>query len=441
MNLTRTITIITLGIVSLSILSLGGVLARADLIEDLKDKISDSESEVAALEAEIAEYQAELAEIGEEKATLANTVETLDITRRKLAADIAVTQEQVSKTKLNITRLSLDIGDTSRDITEKKEAVAHFIRKIDETESLSLAELLLSSDTLSRFWDDVETMRRFEQNMNENVDELVVFKSELEYDKAVVEREQENLISYRSQLSDQKEIADQNRATQNTLLAQTKNQESLFQSKLTEKKAAKEELEKELLEYESQLQFALDPDSVPFVGSGVLAWPLKSVYITQYFGNTPFAQSGAYNGNTHNGIDMRASVGTPVYSSLAGVVEGTGNTDAQPGCYSYGKWVLVRHYNGLSTLYAHLSLIKMEKGQTVSTNDIIGYSGNTGYSTGPHLHYTVYASDAVEIVRLGDIKTRTNCADAYIPVSALSGYMNPLDYLVNGEAYRTTRSI
>lgn len=441
MNLTRTITIITLGIVSLSILSLGGVLARADLIEDLKDKISDSESEVAALEAEIAEYQAELAEIGEEKATLANTVETLDITRRKLAADIAVTQEQVSKTKLNITRLSLDIGDTSRDITEKKEAVAHFIRKIDETESLSLAELLLSSDTLSRFWDDVETMRRFEQNMNENVDELVVFKSELEYDKAVVEREQENLISYRSQLSDQKEIADQNRATQNALLAQTKNQESLFQSKLTEKKAAKEELEKELLEYESQLQFALDPDSVPFVGSGVLAWPLKSVYITQYFGNTPFAQSGAYNGNTHNGIDMRASVGTPVYSSLAGVVEGTGNTDAQPGCYSYGKWVLVRHYNGLSTLYAHLSLIKMEKGQTVSTNDIIGYSGNTGYSTGPHLHYTVYASDAVEIVRLGDIKTRTNCADAYIPVSALSGYMNPLDYLVNGEAYRTTRSI
>ncbi len=441
MNITRTITIIILGIMSLGILSSGSVFVRADLVSELQDRISDSEGEIAALEAEIAQYQSELAEIGEEKATLANTVETLDITRRKLGADISVTQEQISKTKLNITRLSLDIGETSRDITEKKEAVAHFIRKIDETESLSLAELLLSSDTLSRFWDDVETMQRFHEHMDNHVDELVVFKSELEYDKAVVEREQENLISYSSQLSDQKEIADQNRATQNALLTQTKNQESLFQSKLAEKEAAKEELEKELLEYESQLQFALDPSSVPFVGSGVLAWPVDNVYITQYFGNTPFAKSGAYGGNAHNGIDLRAAVGTPLYASLSGVVQATGNTDSVPGCYSYGKWVLIKHYNGLSTLYAHLSLIKVEKGQTLLTGDTIGYSGNTGYSTGPHLHYTVYASDAVEIVRLGDIKTRTNCANAYIPVSAFSGYMNPLDYLVNGEAYRTARSI
>jgi murein DD-endopeptidase MepM/ murein hydrolase activator NlpD len=441
MNLTRTITIITLSILSLGILSSGGVFVRADLIGDLQGKISDSESEIAALEAEIAEYQAELAEIGEEKATLAGAVATLDVTRKKLAADISVTQEKVNRAELNITRLSLDIGDTSRDINEKKEAIAHFIRKIDEVETLSLAELLLSSDSLSRFWDDVETMRRFEENIDENVDELVVFKTDLEYDKAAVEKEQANLIAYRGQLSDQKAIADQNRAEQNALLTQTKNQESLYQSKLSEKTRLKEELEKELQEYESQLQFALDPDSVPTIGSGVLAWPLKDVYITQYFGNTPFAKSGAYGGNSHNGIDLRAAVGTPLYASLSGVVQATGNTDAIPGCYSYGKWVLIRHYNGLSTLYAHLSLIKVEKGESLGTGDIIGYSGNTGYSTGPHLHYTVYASDAVEIVRMGDIKTRTNCANAYIPVSALSGYMNPLDYLVNGEAYRTARSI
>ena len=425
----------------LGLLPVRSVSVHADLVSDLQDRISDSEGEIAALEAEIAEYQKELAAIGEEKTTLANTIETLKKKKKKLAADISVTQEHINRTQLNITRLSLDIGDTSRDIGEKKEAIAHFIRKIDETESLSLAELLLSSDTLSRFWDDIEIMQRFQENIDHHVDELILFKSELEYDKAAVEREQTNLITYRTQLSDQKEIADQNRATQNALLTQTKNQESLYQSKLTEKIAAKEALEKELLEYESQLQFALDPDSVPRIGSGVLAWPLDDVYITQYFGNTPFAKSGAYGGNAHNGIDLRASVGTPIYTSLSGVVQATGNTDAIPGCYSYGKWVLIKHYNGLSTLYAHLSLMKVSEGQTLLTGDIIGYSGNTGYSTGPHLHYTVYASDAVEIVRLGDIKTRTNCANAYIPVSALSGYMNPLDYLVNGEAYRTARSM
>ena len=86
------------------------------------------------------------------------------------------------------------------------------------------------------------------------------------------------------------------------------------------------------------------------------------------------------------------------------MIVGTGNTDEPRGCYSYGKWILIKHENGLSTLYAHLSLIKVNAGETVNTGDIIGYSGNTGYSTGPHLHLTVYATQGVKIVRLGDIK-------------------------------------
>jgi murein DD-endopeptidase MepM/ murein hydrolase activator NlpD len=106
-----------------------------------------------------------------------------------------------------------------------------------------------------------------------------------------------------------------------------------------------------------------------------------------------------------------------------------GNTDAVKGCYSYGKFVLIKHNNGLSTLYAHLSFASVKKGDTVITSDVIGYSGNTGYSTGPHLHFTVYASQGVQIVRYGDYKAKTNCADANIPVAPLNAYLNPIDYL------------
>lgn len=168
---------------------------------------------------------------------------------------------------------------------------------------------------------------------------------------------------------------------------------------------------------------------MPPAGKGVLAWPLPTIRITQYFGNTEFAKSGAYSGKGHNGVDFGASIGTEVKAALSGTVIGTGNTDQFKGCYSYGKWVLIRHENGLTTLYAHLSLIKVAKGQSVSTRETIGYSGNTGYSTGPHLHLTVYASQGVEIVRLGDIKKITNCGNAYIPVAPLNAYLNPLDYL------------
>ncbi|MCR4306448.1 MAG: M23 family metallopeptidase, partial [Candidatus Yonathbacteria bacterium] len=226
-------------------------------------------------------------------------------------------------------------------------------------------------------------------------------------------------------------IADNSRSQKNQLLAQTKNKEANYQKALNEKLRLKEEFEKELLKFESELRIAIDPTSLPPAGAGILLWPLKDIFITQKFGNTDFAQSGAYSGKGHNGIDFRASVGTEVKAALSGVVEATGNTDQYPGCYSYGKWVLIKHNNGLSTLYAHFSLIKAVAGQQVSTGDVIGYSGNTGYSTGPHLHLTVYASQGVKITRLGDIPGRpiTKCSGASIPIASLNAYLNPLDYL------------
>jgi murein DD-endopeptidase MepM/ murein hydrolase activator NlpD len=158
---------------------------------------------------------------------------------------------------------------------------------------------------------------------------------------------------------------------------------------------------------------------------------LESVRITQYFGNTPFAASGAYNGKGHNGIDLAASIGTPVHASLAGVVRGTGNTDATKGCYSFGKWVYIQHANGLGTIYAHLSEIDVSQGQQVSTGQLLGYSGETGYATGPHLHFGVYVDSATKIIKLGEAtQSKTPCANVTMPVpTSIQGYLNPLNYL------------
>ena len=124
------------------------------------------------------------------------------------------------------------------------------------------------------------------------------------------------------------------------------------------------------------------------------------------------------------------ALGTPVKAALGGVVEGTGNSDSIRGCYSYGKWILLRHPNGLSTLYAHLSQVGVETGSSVPGGAVIGYSGFTGYATGPHLHFGVYASDGVKIVRLGDVtKKLTPCSNAIVPVSSFGAYLNPIDYL------------
>jgi len=89
----------------------------------------------------------------------------------------------------------------------------------------------------------------------------------------------------------------------------------------------------------------------------------------------------------HTGIDIRASIGTSVRATANGVVSYAGWKGG------YGLTVVVRHNFGFSTVYAHLSKILVNVGKRIERGDIIGYTGVTGYTTGPHLHYEVRIND------------------------------------------------
>ena len=122
-------------------------------------------------------------------------------------------------------------------------------------------------------------------------------------------------------------------------------------------------------------------------GEVLFTWPLATHTIT----------AGWYysDGKLHRAIDLRAAVGTPVYAAEDGTVDWVQTWDGRStsGDQSYGNLVRIRHadYNGgkLQTLYAHLKESKVKYGQTVKEGELIGYSGNTGNSTGPHLHFEV----------------------------------------------------
>ncbi len=90
----------------------------------------------------------------------------------------------------------------------------------------------------------------------------------------------------------------------------------------------------------------------------------------------------------HEGVDLGAPHGSPVYATGEGVVEFAGPWDR------YGLTIEINHGNGVSTRYAHLSRIKVKEGQKVTRTSVIGLLGNTGRSTGPHLHYEVRLSDS-----------------------------------------------
>jgi murein DD-endopeptidase MepM/ murein hydrolase activator NlpD len=109
-------------------------------------------------------------------------------------------------------------------------------------------------------------------------------------------------------------------------------------------------------------------------------WPVVGE-ITGHFGERldPFSGEGAF----HSGIDIASHYGDEIRATADGVVE---EADQRAG---YGRLVVIDHGFGVSTWYGHLSGFKAELGMTVKRGDIIGYEGQSGRSTGPHLHYEV----------------------------------------------------
>jgi murein DD-endopeptidase MepM/ murein hydrolase activator NlpD len=290
---------------------------------------------------------------------------------------------------------------------------------------------LLTYSKLSDVWEDRGKLETLEESLSKEIADLKDAQVVLNKEKELKEENKKDLIDLKSQLGGQKAVVENTQANKAKLLAETKSKEAAYQKLLADNIAREKKFEEALFQYESQLKVALDPNKIPNVAHSILSWPLSKIRITQQFGKT--SSSGRlYASGTHNGADFGTPVGTPVMAVRQGVVAGTGNTDLQPGCYSYGRWILITHDNGLSTIYGHLSGSLVKAGQTVTTGQVIGYSGGmpggdgAGYSTGPHLHLGLYATEAVKIMQY---TTSNGCKQTSIPIAPPDGYLDPLAYL------------
>lgn len=126
---------------------------------------------------------------------------------------------------------------------------------------------------------------------------------------------------------------------------------------------------------------ACDPVSGGFVGYGTFIYPSNNHYLSGF----------DYSPQTnHNGIDLAGNEGEAVYASDAGVIVYAGWND-----YGYGNMIMIDHGNGFQTLYAHLSALNVGCGQSVGQGDVIGAIGNTGRSSGSHLHFEILAGTKV----------------------------------------------
>lgn len=419
----------------------GKVLAQSS---DLQAELEAKQKAKAALEEELKQDQAKLDAVSAQKNTLNKAVSELDLTGKKLGTEVKLTENKISKTDTEIQNLDQTITEKEKKVNLFKQTIGSGILTIHENDSIPFIFNVLTKGSLAEAIKETDDRISLNKEMKSAIVDLGEEKKALEADKSDRENKKNELLDYKGQVVGQKNEVDKNKKDKTTLLNQTKAQEAAYQKMIADKRKLEAQFQDELAVIEAKIQFNLDPNSYPKAKHGILSWPTEHVLITQGFGLTESSaklygyRTGAWKGK-HAGVDFRAN-NDRVLAMGDGVVVDTGNTDQVCPRASTGIWVLIKYDNGLANTFFHLSSVVAQKGQRVKAGDLVAYSGNTGYSTAPHLHVGVMPAAVVSI----QTWPSAGCPgkNYTTPVVANSFYLNPLDYLPNAgpELFKETEN-
>jgi len=404
------------------ILTVNFQTAYSSNYDELQAQINTKKELLEQLEAEEAKYNEELSKTQATKGTLSTELKKIKANLDNLNFKIKVTNTQIETLTLEIDKLGLETRNTEQEIDFKKEIMAKNIRNLYEQDhSGTLIAMFLKNDSLSDTMLDVENMINFGKGIEEALLELQMLKEDLKNQKIETEAKKKSMQAAQVNLSSQKKIVSVVQNEKTDLLNQTKSQEKNYQNLLSEIEKNRMDIEAEMSRLEEALKAEIDPNLLPKGEKGILQQPVKGI-ISQGYGITAaskyFYSKGNYKTIAHNGVDFAASVGTTVYAAEDGEVIAVGNQDKY--CYrrGFGKFIVIKHNNNLTTLYAHLSLQLVKVGDTIKRGEAIGYVGNTGFSTGPHLHFSVYFGPTF---RMSSIST---CG-----LTPIGGTVNPMSYI------------
>lgn len=388
----------------------------------LKESIEKKNEELQKINSQIQEIQDNLEDVKKEGQTLKKEVVKVDSQINQIKLGIRSSEVVIDKLGLEMESTQYKIADTEDEIAKKKKGIIQTLQELQSKDDENAIIIFLKNKNLSDSAFEIQGLSNLSANLANNVVEMQSLRQvlnekvdELSGKKQLKESEFYNLKNKQS-------IVEEIKKSKQTLLNATKNQEKNYQKQLSELEKQQLAISDEISKLEDELRRTFDITLLPIKRPGVFAWPIKLVKdggigrITQHQGETSYL----YKGKPHNGLDIGASLGTPVYAAADGMVEAVDNNDINYyRKYQYGKYILIKHENNLATLYAHLSRYVVNRGAQVKRGDIIGYSGSTGYSTGPHLHFGVYWAPSV-------LMKSVLPANGLVPIGVV---INPEDYL------------
>ena len=377
-----------------------------------------NQSEIDAINAKIKTYQ-KLQDLKAEQSTqLSTQIQGLDSQVGDLEAKIKENETQIQGLDVQIQTLSTKLAQQKPLIDKQEERLQGLILQESEenvpAESSWLFSSLLIDTAVFDVWQKDVT-----GTIVDELEKLQILKATYAKEQKELQIKRDDIANAELQLSQRQQYLGSVKYSKEKLLVQSEAEKNKYGNLVDQLEKEREELENEIEKIESGKIDDLVLKSLPKYKKGLLAYPLDKYVLTQSYGNTSYAKrSGAYGrANFHNGLDFGAPTGTSVKAAASGKVVAIGNN----GRYAYGKYVAIDHGNGIITMYGHLSAYKAKLGEKVDQGDTIGLIGSTGASTGPHLHFTVFATKSFEIKASSSISSVKD-----IPVGAT---VNPKVYL------------
>lgn len=381
---------------------------QAKSLDDLKKDYNELEKEIEANQKKLENIKNQQASNAEKMKLLSSQAETissqLDVLNSQLSvlnADIADYDREISALDKKIADAQSKIDKIDADISATQEKISERLRATYMAGSSSWIEILLESDSISSLLLRIQLLASVTENDNKlisklekQIEELNAAKAELDKDKKALEEKRSLLVEKKSELD-----------SKNKTLS---SKQSAYNANYRQISALMTSLDKSSAEYQQELQrqyrkraaFERQIDQLVSGGSqggdndyydnGEMLWPVpyKNSYISAGYGYYDPEGDGTY--TMHPAIDIvvrengvNVSYGKNIIAAQSGKVLVRGYSDVG------GNYITIDHGDGYRTYYGHCSKIIASAGQYVEKGEVIAYIGNTGYVTGPHVHFQV----------------------------------------------------
>lgn len=359
-------------------------------VNDLKDEAGD-------LADQRKELESQLDALADDKSEALKRKDLLDQQITNLSSQIRNVEAQISTYETLITQTEAELAEAQEKEQAQYELFCSRVRDMEKRGTVSYWSVLFRATSFTDLLGRLDIINEIMDADQAVIDELKALQEEIETKKTELETSKKESEAAKADLVTKKNDLDVQRTKANQLVQEIESNESEYQSTLDAIEAEEESIQKKIVQLSQQL--AAQNGSSSSAALGGYIWPVSSRRITSPFGNRNTGIAGA--STNHKGVD----IGGVYYTSQVHAAK-AGTVIISTYSSSYGNYVVVSHGSGNTTLYAHMSSRSVSVGDYVNQGDVLGITGSTGISSGPHLHF--------EITENG---TRVN------PLNYLTGYI------------------